>query len=576
MLRSVVVGFVVLGSMPAFHVGLGAPETSISTRSGWRQMDAAETDLYRLDAATAAIKTLTAKQICEALRHDDEGALLRATSRRAEIQGFAPGRRQLLQTGPAGEAYRIVPARPLDYGEPQEFARALQSMTRDWVAVERCFFKPFRLNVSTTSPRWASASFHLWLAGLESSGERTTERGDIQAELEEQSDGSWTFRRVAFGPRMRFRAPVAAFADWTTRSDLPTTWVDEGYDVHDLAFGQLLYGGVSTGDYDGDGDNDIYVSRAGQNLLLRNDGDGAFDDVTAEAGVGDDGNGQSAVWADFDNDGDQDLFVVNAAYTLITTSGHDNTHVLYRNDGDGAFSRMSTRFEPVGPASGATVADFDADGLLDIYVTYYQDKEVVPYHDFVDTHTGFGNRLFRNLGELNFVDATVRARVSGDGWSYASAWADYDGDGDQDLFVANDFSDDCLYRNRGDGTFEEVAGRLGVADPGNGMSADWGDYDNDGYLDLYVANMYSKTGNQLLPHAKQVDPGALRKLQWGALGNTLYRNQRGERFQETGRDLGVNVAGWAWSSNFLDIDNDGWLDLHVANGFWAGDFEDDA
>ncbi len=546
------------------------------TASGWRQPESLELDLNRLETITTAIKELSSHQVCDGLRHDDDGALLRALSPHARIQGFAPGRRQLLQQGRAGEVYRVTPARPLEYGASGEFLLALQSMTTGWVALERCVFKPFRLSVSKTTPGWASASFHLWLAGLDASGTRITQRGDVKAELEEQSDGSWVFQRVAFGARTLFRAPAAAFADWTERSNVPTTWVDEGYDDRDLAFGQLLYGGVSVGDYDGDDDSDIYVSRAGRNLLLRNDGDGEFEDVTDEAGVAGGGNGQSAIWADFDNDGDQDLFAVNASYSLIPVRTHDNQHVLFRNENNGRFTRMATRFDPIGPASGATAADYDGDGSLDIYVTYYQDKDLIPYHSFVDAHSGFGSHLFRNLGKFQFQDVTEAAGVGGDGWALASAWADFDLDGDQDLFVANDFSDDALYRNRGNGSFEEVATALGVADPANGMSADWGDYDNDGFLDMYVSNMYSKTGNQLLPLARGVDPDTVRKLQWGALGNTLYRNKGGGRFQETGRSLGVNVAGWAWGSNFLDVDNDGWLDIHVANGFWAGEFEEDA
>ena len=142
--------------------------------------------------------------------------------------------------------------------------------------------------------------------------------------------------------------------------------------------------------------------------------------------------------------------------------------------------------------------------------------------------------------------------------------------------MANDFGDDALYRNRGNGTFEDVAPRVGLADPANGMAADWGDYDNDGRLDLYVANMYSKTGNQFVPLFPDLDPEVRKKLLWSARGNSLYRGTTAAGFEETGAKAAVNLAGWAWGSNFLDYDNDGWLDLHVANGFWSGQIADDA
>ena len=333
---------------------------------------------------------------------------------------------------------------------------------------------------------------------------------------------------------------------------------------------------MSIGDYDSDGWPDLYVSRAAKNLLYRNHGDGTFVETAVAAGVADPGNSQSAILADFDNDGDQDLFVVNAFYSLVNGPESARGHVLYRNDGGGTFTAVGVPWGPIGPASGATAADFDGDGLLDIYVTYYQDESLHPYHSHVNARDGFGNHLFRNLGGLRFQDVSERAGVVDHGWSYASSWADYDEDGRVDLFVANDFGDDALYHNNGDGTFTQTAQHAGVADPANGMSADWGDYDNDGHLDLYVANMYSKTGNQFLALDADLPEDVHRKLAFGVQGNTLYHNRGDGTFEETGRRLGANVAGWAWGSNFLDFDNDGWLDLHVANGFWSGPTDADA
>ena len=120
-----------------------------------------------------------------------------------------------------------------------------------------------------------------------------------------------------------------------------------------------------------------------------------------------------------------------------------------------------------------------------------------------------------------------------------------------------------------------MAAKAGVPNPANGMSADWGDYDNDGHFDLYVANMYSKTGRQVLPLYPDLNETVRKKLVFSVQGNSLYKNLGNGKFVERGRDVGAAIAGWAWGSNFLDYDNDGWLDIHVANGFYAGPAEDD-
>jgi hypothetical protein len=421
--------------------------------------------------------------------------------------------------------------------------------------------------------RRANVELHLWIGGVEPTGARVGEKGDVTAEVREGREG-WHITALRFGERERFRTTGLAFTDHTERARLPTTWPDVGY-PKDMNHGQILFGGVAIGDYDGDRWPDLYIARTGKNVLLRNDGRGGFEDVTAKAGVGDPGNSQSAVFADFDNDGDLDLFVVNAHYVSVTGKHGKRGHQLYRNNGNGTFTRAAQRFDPIGPATGAAVADYDGDGLLDIYVTYYQDDDVVPYHHYIEAKNGFGNRLFRNRGGLRFEDVTAKAGVGGNAWSFAPAWADYDGDGRIDLYVANDFGDSYLFRNRGDGTFEELAERAGAPNPANGMSADWGDYDNDGHLDLYVANMYSKTGNQVLPLYPDLDAELRRKLLFSVKGNSLYRNRGNGTFEEVGRRLGAALGGWAWGSNFLDFDNDGWLDIHVANGFWSGETKDD-
>ena len=156
----------------------------------------------------------------------------------------------------------------------------------------------------------------------------------------------------------------------------------------------------------------------------------------------------SAVFADFDNDGHTDLFVVNAYYTPVKEAFSRSGHILYRNNGNGTFTRVPFNSGTPGPASGVAVADYDGDGLLDIYATYYQDEFVHPFHHAIEARDGFGNRLYRNLAKLKFEEVSEKAGVRGSGWSFAAAWADYDEDGKIDLYVANDFGDSTSTETR--------------------------------------------------------------------------------------------------------------------------------
>ena len=540
------------------------------------QIPEPERDLSKVEAISDALKKVTMGGICSAVTSLDFAKVRESFTADARVQRLFPRVVTPVVRGQGTIGSVVAPANRDRFGDVDTFLADLRELAAGWTRVERCFFKPFRIFATQGKERRASVELHLWLGGVERMGARVSEKGEVVAEAQEDGTGSWRLTRLEFRERERFVANRVAFSDWTERARLPTDWPDVGYTPGDLNFGQILYGGIAVGDYDGDGWPDLYVSRAGPNLLLRNKGDGTFEDVTARAGVGDPGNSQAAIFADFDNDGRPDLLVVNASYSLIPGEHSKRGHSIYRNNGDGTFTKMPMTLGPIGTASSACVADFDGDGLLDIYVTYYQDETLYPFHHPIEARDGFGNRLYRNLGNFRFEDVTERAGVGGSGWSFACSWADFDEDGKIDLYVANDFGDSYLFRNRGDGTFEEIAGKAGVVNPANGMSVDWGDYDNDGRLDLYVGNMYSKTGNQSLALDRTLGEVVRNKLLFSVQGNTLYRNRGDGTFEETGRRLGASLAGWAWGSNFFDYDNDGWLDIFVANGFWAGELEADA
>jgi hypothetical protein len=229
-----------------------------------------------------------------------------------------------------------------------------------------------------------------------------------------------------------------------------------------------------------------------------------------------------------------------------------------------------------------SAADFDHDGDLDLYACGYTPgpdagatdifANPVPYHD---ANNGAKNFLLRNDGGLDFVDVTTEVGLDQNNrkFSFAAAWEDYDNDGDLDLYVANDFGRKNLYHND-KGRFRDVAAEAGVEDIGAGMSVSFGDYDHDGWMDLYVGNMFSSAGNRIAfqkSFSPTSDLATRGQLQRHARGNSLFRNLGDGRFADVSVEAGVTMGRWAWGSLFTDINNDGWEDLHVVNGFFTNE-----
>ena len=338
--------------------------------------------------------------------------------------------------------------------------------------------------------------------------------------------------------------------------------------------------GLAIGDVNGDGLADLYVCQEQglpNQLFLQNE-DGSADEVSSAWGVDWLQNSRSVLLIDLDNDGDQDLVVGFLGGVLIAS-----------NEGNSEF-RLRSVTQTSEDIMSLSAADFDKDGDLDIYaVAYYADDVVFSMDEasgpasaqnlvYHDANIGGHNSLLRNdidNGVWSFVDATAQVGLDANNsrYSLASAWEDYDNDGDQDLYVANDYGRDNLYRNEG-GRFEDVGQSAGAEDAASGMSVAWSDFDRDGWMDAYVANMWSAAGNRITfqPEFKahSIDE-VKRRLQRFARGNTLLRNDGEQKFIDVSAETGVEMGRWAWSSQWADLNNDGWEDILIANGYLTGE-----
>ncbi|MCP3904664.1 MAG: hypothetical protein GY715_13640 [Planctomycetes bacterium] len=322
---------------------------------------------------------------------------------------------------------------------------------------------------------------------------------------------------------------------------------------------------AATADYDGDGWLDLYVtdSRKGRpNRLYRNNGDGTFTDVAEVAGVasvnGDDGTSMDCAWGDVDNDGDPDLYVVRWGRDL-----------LFANNGDGTFDdvtdrRFRRRDGSLGTqwANGNAVLfmDYDGDGRLDVYVGNYfaevdlwrLDSTRIMHDDFERARNGGENFLYRQEPDGTFTEVARSLGLNDPGWTLAVGSADVDNDGWPDLYCANDFGPDQLFLNRRDGSFANVSDAAIGFDTKKGMSVDFGDFNNDGWLDVYVSNIttaeYLQEGNMLWHNNGPSEEG----------GITLT---------DVSLETGTYDGGWGWGAKFFDADNDRDLDLVAANGF---------
>jgi enediyne biosynthesis protein E4 len=338
----------------------------------------------------------------------------------------------------------------------------------------------------------------------------------------------------------------------------------------------IMGGGIAVGDLNNDEYPDLYLTGEELGRLYLNQGKrapGKFVDATAAWGLPTDlTDGHGTLFFDLEGDGDLDLLVLRS----------EHASALFRND-KGKFTDVAGELglKTHRGAHVANVFDYDRDGDLDIFIGYYGSHEAnmspgtarsVPS---LDGRNGSPDQLWRNDG-AQFVEVAKQAKVDDVGWTLAVGSFDADNDGDLDLFLANDFGADVFYRNNGDGTFADITEATGTGDRGSGMNVEVADLNSDGRWDVYVTNidMFSKNIKVIFPRDDStinIDEKLTRAFQYLS-GNKLYVSKDGNYVAEENLRFEPKDRGWGWDAAFFDYENDGDDDLYITNGWINGSY----
>ena len=320
--------------------------------------------------------------------------------------------------------------------------------------------------------------------------------------------------------------------------------------------------GVAVSDFDRDGWNDFYATNSGEgssNRLYRNKGDGTFEDVAAKMGVAKvnekEGVSMGAVWGDYDNDGFEDLLVYKWGRCQ-----------LFHSERGQKFTKIEAGFPRWANINTAIWLDYDRDGKLDVFLGGYYPENVDLWNlkttkmmpeSFEYAQNGGRKYLFRNVGNGRFEDVTEKTGLKSTRWALAATAADLRGTGYPDLFIANDYGVSELFINENGKGFREIGKQSGIGfAPKSGMSASTGDVLNNGKFAIYVSNITDQSGNL---------------LQYNNLWVPQAGNSATPRYQNLATEMGLGDGGWSFGAQFGDLNNDGLLDLYLTNGYISDD-----
>ena len=466
------------------------------------------------------------------------------------------------------ESIKWIKHGSVDQSTSQSKKRGVQEVVGDWAGLMNLFsvVEDSRFQVTNAKFRGevretiADGEIKFFIVGRDLSGKRFWVKGTGNIGAWQNERPGWKISRMIFDHLETLKSEVDLFSEVSLPAGVSISLPAYGTPGND----DFVYHGAAAADIDTNGFIDIIATGIDGNSVYLNQGDGKFERAGVELGLPPTPQATAPLLVDYDNDGDMDLFLSAVGDQML----FENRLVP---DGKLVFMDVSLQAGVALPAMGfsAAAGDVNGDGWVDLYVTSYNQYGRIMPNSWHKATNGTANLLFINQKDGSFKESSRIWGVRDQRWSYAAQFADLNGDNRQDLYVVNDFGENAFYVNLGN-RFEDRAEASGVLDAGNGMGVSVGDYDNDGYLDLYVTNMSSTAGNRivsrLFPEARSED-NVLRKL---AAGNSLFKGRPDGFFDNVTAEAGPFEAGWAWGGVFIDFDNDGWQDLYSPNGFISG------
>ncbi|KFE62320.1 FG-GAP repeat domain-containing protein [Hyalangium minutum] len=433
-------------------------------------------------------------------------------------------------------------------------APGVQLPTETFVWISGCSVRALAFEPTAQS---ATIRLLFELDGVNREGARQSIRGEAAATLSRPRADAWRLEKVEPAWRTESIRPEPRFVERAESAGLVVPAEADGEAAGMQA--AMNSGALAVRDFNGDGIQEVLFADPRALYLFRGKEPLHYERTRLSVAPPKGAWFSSLAAGDFDADGDPDVIA-----TTQTAWNADSVPVVLRNDA-GTFTAIPTKLPPAN-SHASLVTDFDGDGKLDLVLLHYPMK--FGPDNFLDARDGRPARFFRGMGDFTFQEVSPPKAELHRRWGLAAVAGDLLGEGRPQIYVANDFGDNDLWRFEEGGTPRDVTDAHGLRDPGNGMSADVGDVNGDGRLDLYVANMFSKAGTRVLA-ATQVDPKLKARLDKFAAGNTLYLARADGGFDEVARARGVNRGLWAFGAIFLDADDDGRLDLAVANGFYS-------
>lgn len=446
------------------------------------------------------------------------------------------------------------------------FVKDLQDYLSTFASIES-----LRLKITDSDPV-AGGGLHgkvkLRLVGRDAEKRRVWIKGKAAFDAR-QIDARWEVSELAFFQLERFVARREIFADVSKEAGILTIapLAPTGHRNDDIAYGAAAI------DLDEDGLLDVFVVGRDRHYMYMNNGDGTFREESEAVNLRRTPPGLDAtapLFLDYDNDGDPDLFLSGFGRQVLM----ENRRIP---DGQTRFVDVSVQRGVDHRAAGMTAAtgDVNGDGRPDIYVTSYNEgSEAFHQIHYSEARNGTPNLLLVSTPDGGYAEVAQSWGVADTRWSFCAELADIDDDGDLDLYVTNDFGGgSTAYMNEG-GRFVDRGLELGLMNRGYGMGTSFGDYDNDGDLDFFLTGMSSTAGGRILERLSDEQVGSRELLKMQAAGSQLFRNEGGH-FTNVTESAGPFPAGWAWGGKFIDIDNDGWVDIHSPNGFRSGMSLDD-